>query len=322
MNNHIKSKNLYKLYKHLDKISYDSFKTTKQNTRKVYPLIQNKYIDNSLLSKAKKHNNVDVYKIKVNRTECVLYYYKIDEYKIDINKLIDKISYIISLSKSKHKINIHLVLLEDKKIFDKKFESKNTNSGLTYKYGNNMSDIFVYRYEEYMKVLIHELLHALRFSNITNDNKTTNYYNKKYNIKCDEIIIDESYTEIMAKLLNCYICCKYSKTNNYKYFNKLLSIEKRFCSIQASKILDYIKDNPKININKHTHIVEYYLITNELFYNLDKFLENRLRDKDIFRTTKKNMINFVLNNNEYETVIINKKSKMYKTFRMTIIECE
>ena len=34
------------------------------------------------------------------------------------------------------------------------------------------------------------------------------------------------------------------------------------------------------------------------------------------------MINFVLNNNEYETVRINKKSKMYKTFRMTIIECE
>ena len=42
MNNNfkmIKSNNLYKLYKHLDKISYNSFKTTKQDTKKVYPLI-------------------------------------------------------------------------------------------------------------------------------------------------------------------------------------------------------------------------------------------------------------------------------------------
>ena len=78
-------------------------------------------------------------------------------------------------------IDIHLTHLDDKKIFDNKFTPNNINSGLTY-INNNTSIVYVYRKEESVKVLIHELLHAINISDIPNNSKIVDNYNNLYTI--------------------------------------------------------------------------------------------------------------------------------------------
>lgn len=286
-----------------------------------YPLPSNKYTDNKLLVKMKSNNNVYQYTWKVNKkSTCNFYYYTKNNFNdLIIDKYIYIISYIISLSKNKHNINIYLTHLDDKKVFNNKYSTININSGLTIYKDKLGSDCYIYRKEESVKVLIHELLHAIYVSNIPNDSSIVNNYNKKYKINTKTININETYTEIWAKLLNCFFSTYFSNSYDYNTFNKFVSIEKKFSQIQAYKIISSLKPNQ--DINKHTHVVGYYLCINELFYNIDKFLKDRFnQDNLIILHNNVNFINFMLNNQEYEIHKIKKNSIFKNTFRMTAVE--
>ena len=81
--------------------------------------------------------------------------------------------------------------------------------------------------EECIKVLFHECIHALRFSSIKDSKEIVDKYNRLYNNTSDKMLIDEAYTEIWAKVLNCYFVAKISSFNEedldlYKYFCILL----------------------------------------------------------------------------------------------------
>ena len=317
----INSKYLKLLFNILDnhKFKYSDNIISIYNNR--YPLTSNKYIDKNLLRKIKSNTHVYQYNWSINKSKCNFYYYTKNNYNdLIIDKYIYIISFIISLSKVTRNIDIHLTHLDDKKIFDNKFTPNNINSGLTY-INNNTSIVYVYRKEESVKVLIHELLHAINISDIPNNSNIVDSYNNLYNIKTSSININETYTEIWAKLLNCFFVSYFSKNHNYKNYNKFVSIEKKFTQIQAYKIISFINNHKNININKHTHVVGYFLCINQLFNNIDEFLEYRSKNKNIiFLDNNLSFINFMLNNQDYVTHKIKKNSIFKDTFRMTAVE--
>jgi hypothetical protein len=243
-----------------------------------------------------------------------------------LNLLVYAISFIVSLSNADRKLNIHVVLLPDKKLFQKKFTPDEINSGLS-SYDSYEGRVLIWRKEECIKVLFHELIHALSFSDIEDTKQIISHYNQKFNLSCTEMNLNETYTEIWAKLLNCYFCTKIIiKKNPYHYFCHLLSVEKEFNSVQAWKINDYLQDEYKKNkikknINQYTNVVAYHLVTNEILNNLDKFLNLKFQDKNIFYLTDNTRFNNLMQSFTKLSLSKTKRNtKLYKTFRMTAIE--
>ena len=99
---------------------------------------------------------------------------------------------------------------------NKKLSSININSGLSYE-----NNIIIYRKEELLKVLIHEMIHILDI-----DIKYENNNNKKkiLNKLCiNNLLINESYVESWANIINIYLTLKENNeiVNNEEYIKNL-----------------------------------------------------------------------------------------------------
>ncbi len=167
----------------------------------------------------------------------------------------------------------HLTL----KIFSKKndtFNSINCNSGVTFTFGNTNGIILLWRKEELQKVLIHELIHALKIDkNLINNEFIHTKLLKMINIK-QNINIFESYTEVLATLLNIIYYSIFNNINNYKIFD-LYELELKHSIMKASQILKFknIRDlnhliDNFIEFKQNTSVCSYYIIKMILFYNL------------------------------------------------------
>lgn len=320
-----KLRNLFNL---LESNDYDYDEPTIRDSEEKIPDFE-KYIATKLKGKLKKYKNTLCisWVVKSKYTiNCNLYIHRKTKNKINdkiLNLLVYVISFTASLSNKNRNLDIHIVFLPDKKLFLKKFTTNEINSGVT-SYDDNSATVLVYRKEECVKVLIHEMIHGLSFSDIDDTEDIINHYNSKYNLDCSKINLNETYTEIWAKVINCYIVTRLSDINEkYKYFCYLLDCEKTFSTIQASKIIKHLKkQKTKINLNKHTSVVGYYLAINELINNLDKFLDIKMNDNNIFYLNDNNKFNnLMLSFDENDTRLINKFNKVFdKTFRMTAIE--
>lgn len=317
----IKSIYLKKIYNILNNHKADNINYKLKKYTGIYPISKSRYIDDKLFYKTQQESFINTYSFIINNIKCSFNYYYFKSNKRNIDKYLIIISYILGLFNVKNNINIHLIELEDKKIFNNKFTSNQINSGYTH-YRDNKIDIFVYRKEESTKVLIHELLHSVHLSGLyRNNKKLVNYYNNIYNVNIKNINIDEIYIELWSRILNCYICSKYSKNHNYNTFNKYISIEKRFSEIQVYKLCKYINNHKNIDINKYTHIVEYYLAVNQILHNINEFLKYRLSQKNIFYLKDiQSFIHFIISHPEYKLHKIRKNSIFNNTFRMSVIE--
>tara|TARA_B100001287_G_C22677618_1_gene528529 strand:+ start:470 stop:1507 length:1038 start_codon:yes stop_codon:yes gene_type:complete len=289
----------------------------------------NKYVAPNLLKKFENYKNTTLVKWQVKSSfniDCNLYVHTKNK-KINkkvLNLLVYIISFTASLSNKQRELDIHVVLLPDKKTFLKKFTTNEVNSGVT-SYDDNSGTVLVYRREECIKVIIHEMIHALSFSDIDDTESVINHYNNKYNIDCTKINLNETYTEIWAKLINCYLVTKLNSKgkDKYYYFCYLIDCEKMFSSIQASKITKHLKKvNKKINLSEHTNVVAYYLAINELINNLDKFLKLKMRDNNLFYLQEQSKFdNLMLSFTNNDTRLIEKFNKIFnRTFRMTSVE--
>ena len=222
----------------------------------------------------------------------------------------------MSFSNQDLEATFNVVLLKDKKLFHEKFTPNEINSGMA---DLNNNTIYIWRKEEIVKVLIHECIHILEFSNLVDTNQIISHYNTRYNINCKGMNINESYTEIWAKLLNCYYIStmiNLNKKEQFELFVFFIQIEKEFSLIQSYKIREFIKKNKKIDINKYTNVVAYYLILSEILQNLNQFLTLF----DFYLTNNDSFINYLLNlpSSQKEYKRLNKNLK--NTFRMTATE--
>ena len=163
---------------------------------------------------------------------------------------------------------------------------ENVNTGLTGPC-RETTRIIIYRKEEFMKLVIHELLHALGLDIPNNLYKT-------YTTKLDEFFniestynFNETYTEIWAVIVNILFFIAINnddsmeRNNVKKQINELFYKEIFFSCLQVIKILDFmslslkdLQDTKKnINFREETHVFCYYILKYLIFNNLSKFFK-------------------------------------------------
>lgn len=326
----LKNKDLKKIFNYLDSILFDYDKPNHTESNGSYP--SSNFMSSKLQKELTLYTCINsfswIIRGKSNITCKLNIYSKTNSIsEININLLIYAISFLFSLSNKKRKTTIHLILLPDKKIFKETFTKENINSGSCY-FNDIESEICIWRQEECIKVLFHECIHALFFyANLRMklEKKIIKNYEQKYNILLNSIDLNEIYTEICAKIINCYFITKISSLINsekdkYYSFCEFLSIEREFCFQQSSKIQTSFKKK-SFNINKDTNTFEYYLATAEIFQNFDHFLKMISKQKQIFYLKNdRQFINFLMECKKIPLRKVNKKSKIYKTFRMSATE--
>ena len=295
----------------------------------------NQFMVKRLFNKSKRYPHISSLNWSLKSTYSVnitLNIHSKDIKEIDhkrINLLVYALSFVCSFSNRNRNITIHIVLLGDKKKYTGKLTRNEINTAGC-KFNDFTAEICVWRLEECIKVLFHECIHALRFSSLGDSKEIIQKYNQKYNCNSDVLRIDEAYTEIWARILNCYFVAKLTSFQEenldlYKYFCILLGVEREFSFLQGCKISNDLKGrnnvNKKIDPNKETSVVSYYIITAEIFNNFKNFLNFCFRDNNPFYLRDGRLFNsFLLGCNGIPVKRLNKKNKSYNTLRMTSIE--
>jgi len=261
------------------------------------------------------------------------------------NKIIKLVYFLLSYSNSKpNEINLHLYLTDHVKQYgDNIYLNKiNCNTAMTYSCQTNI-EVVIYRSEEYFKVLIHELFHALclDFSSFPCE-----FLKKKiaelFPIKQKNLPY-EAYAEFWANIINCLFFA-YSHTKNYKDFkmlmNKCVHNDVIFSVFQMTKILnnmglsyEQIMEEPN-TYNEYTNVFSYYILKTILLYNVNEFMNwcnmNNLNLFEFRKTNdkikkladfienkykEKKFLNFI---REIKNKNIDDDDVLSKTLRMTI----
>lgn len=344
--------NLLNIYKEIDKFSF--LKSFKKRDIKINFLENNKFFPIEIQYYIKKETNrVISLNLKINYNNFILYFYFDKNSKNFIEEDIKKtilILYLLSLydiDKYYKTILIEIYLTPFRKFLPKSknevIDVKHVNSGLTISRNKQEKIILIYRQEEWFKVLIHELFHALNFDfSLFNINKIREIMKKEFGLN-SEYNIYETYCETWARILNVMIITflkiikknnlenKFLKKNFLFNFRKAMEIEKYYSILQASKIINRINNLKSLNDYKeNTNVLCYYLFTSALIFNYKTFLNwCKKNNKNLlkFDETNKNVISF------YELIIkeTNKKyfleklkndikEKNNRSLRMSIIE--
>ena len=156
-----------------------------------------------------------------------------------IHELAKIVQYVFSLSSNdlSHLI-LNIYLIDQKKTNTpgmKKLGRNEINSGMCQR--GQVTTITIYREEELIKVLIHELIHGFQYDDYEDTNKIIKHYHKKYNISSQRINTNEAFTEIWANLINSYLISQKPGRNNYQLFLILIALEKEFTKYQAEKVM-------------------------------------------------------------------------------------
>lgn len=268
-----------------------------------------------------------------DNTNIFLYYMK-GEIGPDIKIIMRIISFFRKLSKKDIHIDLTIFFCNQKRYFptkEKILTPENINAGCTV-YGRY---VYVWRKEEFYKVLIHELIHyfSLDFHDIDNE-YLEKIRDSTININGHDAV-NESYTEILAITINSLL---YSTIHNIN-FSEIINYEIIFTHFQIAKIINFFggkcyDDLYKIKINQTTSVASYIIIKGMFLNNYDKTLEHfdkflGLKKKDRFNDYKKlyleiinkkslnkNLINHFLNIIKSE----NKNKFIMKTMKMTMFE--
>lgn len=218
--------------------------------------------------------------------------------KINIGELFTIINIICKINKIEmkdFKLELYFVLSDLKKVLPngKYFLADNANSG----YSIRGKIICIFRKEEYIKVLFHELVHYFRMDYYV-DNNVNSLIKNKFAIRHD-IYFSECVTELKTIILNSiYISLKYELDAL-----KILKMELKFSLFQAAKIFlhqsKYTRDLPLRNIfiYQKTHIFAYYILKSYLLFHILK------RDIDVFEKE----INYFMELNKINYVEIDGK---------------
>ena len=206
-------------------------------------------------------------------------------------------------------LSIYLYLTSMKKTLadcttDCTISEDNANTAFTFACKRN-NEVYLYRKEEWFKVLCHELFHSfgLDFSEFDCDEVDKEMYTI-FPIKTD-LLLYEAYTELWGEMLNAMFIAHFSvNSEEYDYFleedseyqqaylNKMLKKvepllyqERMFSVFQASKILThfgmsyddlYSKDTDAIKARngykESTPVLSYYIIKNILMFHIHDFM--------------------------------------------------
>ena len=281
--------------KDIPDIKYSDFDDLK--TGEYYHLMQNKvkqHIDG--IERKGRH-----YSFKINKRNINVFMiseknqpFKNNYYKKSIAKIYKwlKLASIYSTNDDcSQNLNIYLYFTDLKKIIPQEndpIDENNANTAFTFscKYNN---EIYIYRKEEWFKVLIHECFHSLHidFSSI-NCHDVHAKLLKLFRVNAD-VSLYETYCEVWAELLNIMFICVWSRTNDdvekmIKKTEKMVNYERMFSIYQSVKILlsqglsynDLISDSGitrRMRYKEKTPVLSYYILKSIILYNINDFVE-------------------------------------------------
>lgn len=179
-----------------------------------------------------------------------------------------------------NEMTIHLLFTPTLKIkpFNEVIGPKHLNSGYTYRCTKN-SEICIYRYEEWFKVLIHECFHYFGLDETLDNHELNMKIKKLFNNINSDINIPETYCETWARILNVYFSSYFMDKKKYKYnVKQLMNYEINFARFQMDKLLDtmgmkYNDIFSKNNYHEETNAFAYIILTYLLLYKYDIFIE-------------------------------------------------
>jgi hypothetical protein len=280
--------------------------------------------------------NKDIEKIKyvylIQFDNNKIYYYcknNIKSKKNNKNKILENINNICKVIKSlkilfkreNEEQIVHFYMTNKKKQFPKNKSTilgpNESNSGVTFSNFVESGEITIYRSEEYLKVLIHELIHSnfidkeLIFINKVLEKEFNEYFCTNYTI-----LLNEAFTETMATILNLFYIHISMKLNK-KELDNMFNNEFKYSIYIYSKILNYYniqninqifkKDRGKciLNFPQQTNIIAYYVFKPLLLFNIVEFT-------DLYQ---KYLVNYKIKNefvNKFAKLIINNISNLDK----------
>jgi hypothetical protein len=180
------------------------------------------------------------------------------------------------------------------------------NTAYTYACPKDVSEIVVFRKEDWFKTFIHETFHNLGFD--FSENPATSAINerilKTFHIK-SEVRLYEAYTEFWATVINVAFCA-FERKENYKrncvYF---LNMEREYSLFQLVKTLDYFdlrfqdllqRGEAYEKYKEETSVLAYFILKAILLQNFHEFIqwcqEHNGTPIFQFNTTEKNQISF------------------------------
>jgi len=209
-----------------------------------------------------------IYNYEYNNIKCMVYFRKSD--KINRFKIREVIKRAYKIGNKTKEIIINLIMSPIKKILeiDRILTAKNINSGFTYKLGN---EIFIFREEEYPKVIIHEIIHHDKLIDNDNFNEGDKYkLMEHFEITKDTILIlNETIVEFWATLVHiAYVSCKYKID-----FLELYKIELQYSLLKTYQILrlkETYKDKMWCN---RCNIYSYIVFKTILLVNINEFFK-------------------------------------------------
>jgi hypothetical protein len=193
---------------------------------------------------------------------------------------------------SKKNIIITIALTTQKRIITTPIIGTiNTNGGQT-----NLISIEIFRKEEVIKVLMHELCHFYELDCAKIDDNQEPLMNN-FNIKTHTIIfsIQEAFTEYLAMIHHIALISYYTNQSILLIYH----YEKIFSLFQICKILNHYKFNKFEDLYKNqmiqgTNVFSYYIIKFFILYKMDnkcyiKNLKQILDDSEIIKIINENM---------------------------------
>ena len=180
---------------------------------------------------------------------------------------------------------------------------ENINSGYTVPCSTE-TEIFIWRREEYFKVYIHELMHAMGIDFATmNSNRLKHYMSSLFPTINGEFNMFESYADIWALILNNMFFVITNLESNVEskrmeLFMNLYEIDKLWTIFQSTKVLKNYKINSYSELfgqnysNDHSHNIRVREKTNAFAYFIGKTILMISLEDFLEFCDKKNIITF------------------------------
>jgi len=314
---------LSNLSKYIKQIKLEKINCKLHNVKKTN-LIDSEFIPDKIAEYIReniKYKYVISYNYK-NNIINIEYYCSKKKENIDLFKtIVKRIIFMMLISNTYKNLNIEIYDTPFKKTFNcnnhkkcGKLTQNNVNSGLSY-----LNNIVIFRREEMLKLLIHELIHALDIDNKFENIKDIEKILEIYNVNHSNLIINESYVETWAIIINIFLVIhekeKYEKKNKIKVFRELIKKEIVHSFQQSSKLCVYYniddfnkiyrKNNNNVKYVDSVNTFSYHIIKTINLNNINNFIKN-FSDNVYVLPKKYNFNKYILFIIKYNETIINK----------------
>jgi len=314
---------LSNLSKYIKQIKLEKINCKLHNVKKTN-LIDSEFIPDKIAEYIReniKYKYVISYNYK-NNIINIEYYCSKKKENIDLFKtIVKRIIFMMLISNTYKNLNIEIYDTPFKKTFNcnnhkkcGKLTQNNVNSGLSY-----LNNIVIFRREEMLKLLIHELIHALDIDNKFENIKDIEKILEIYNVNHSNLIINESYVETWAIIINIFLEIhekeKYEKKNKIKVFRELIKKEIVHSFQQSSKLCVYYniddfnkiyrKNNNNVKYVDSVNTFSYHIIKTINLNNINNFIKN-FSDNVYVLPKKYNFNKYILFIIKYNETIINK----------------